>query len=332
MRETALPTVAVVVPTLGRPSLAGLLRSLAEASGPPPSQIVLVDDRPGASALHDALDVPDRLDGRVRVLRGGGRGPAAARNLGWRAVDSDWVAFLDDDVEVGADWLECLAGDLAGAATDVGGVQGRIRVPLPAGRAPTDWERNVEGLERARWATADLAYRRAALEAVGGFDERFPRAYREDADLGLRVLHAGWRITRGVRTVVHPVRPADLWVSVRVQAGNADDARMRTVHGPGWRDRAGVPTGRRPRHLAVTGAGAVALAAAALGRRRLALVTGLAWLAGTAELAAARIAPGPRTRREVATMLATSVAIPPAATWHWLRGWSAVWGERTVPR
>ncbi|MBW3653059.1 MAG: HAD-IIIA family hydrolase, partial [Actinobacteria bacterium] len=44
------------------------------------------------------------------------------------------------------------------------------------------------------------------------------------------------------------------------------------------------------------------------------------WAAGTAEFAWARIAPGPRTPREVATMLATSAALPFAATWHRLRG------------
>ncbi|MFB9339831.1 transferase, partial [Actinoplanes octamycinicus] len=37
--------------------------------------------------------------------------------------------------------------------------------------------------------------------------------------------------------------------------------------------------------------------------------------------AAARIAPGPRDRQEVTTMLLTSVAIPPVAIAHWLRGW-----------
>ena len=42
-----------------------------------------------------------------------------------------------------------------------------------------------------------MAYRRAALESVHGFDERFPRAYREDADLAVRVRRAGWRLTRG---------------------------------------------------------------------------------------------------------------------------------------
>jgi hypothetical protein len=52
-----------------------------------------------------------------------------------------------------------------------------------------------------------------------------------------------------------------------------------------------------------------------------AAAAGAAWLTGTAEFAAARIAPGPRDRREVVTMLVTSVAIPPVATAHWLRGW-----------
>jgi histidinol-phosphate phosphatase family protein len=44
------------------------------------------------------------------------------------------------------------------------------------------------------------------------------------------------------------------------------------------------------------------------------------WLAGTAELAWARIARGPRTRAEVGAMVLTSLLIPPAASWHRLRG------------
>jgi histidinol-phosphate phosphatase family protein len=220
------------------------------------------------------------------------------------------VVFLDDDVLPTASWRGDLEADLAAAGDDVGAVQGRITVPLPP--RPTDWERNVGGLASARWATADMAYRRSALAAVGGFDERFPRAYREDADLGLRVVAAGWRIVDGRRTVEHPVGRAPAWVSLAKQAGNADDVLMRALHGRGWRDRAGVPRGRRPRHLALALAGALAR------RSRLAAA---AWALGTAELAWARIAPGPRTPRELATMLWTSALLPFAATAWWLRGW-----------
>jgi histidinol-phosphate phosphatase family protein len=299
----------IVIPTSGRPSLGVLLRALAGAE----RRIVVVDDR---LAAPEPLSVPPG----VRVVRGPARGPAAARNAGWRACTAAWIAFLDDDVEPPSDWLERLAADLEAVASDVGGVQGRIVVPLPAGRRPTDWERNTAALETARWATADLAYRRAALEEVGGFDERFPRAYREDAELGLRVTAAGWRIVMGERTVAHPVRPAPPWISVAKQAGNADDARMRALHGPGWRERAGVPRGRRPRHIAIAAAGAAAAGLLLAGRRRPAALAGAAWAAGTAELAWARIAPGPRTPAEIATMTWTSALLPFAATAWWLAG------------
>ena len=149
------------------------------------------------------------------------------------------------------------------------------------------------------------------LAAVGGFDERFPRAYREDADLGLRVTAAGYRIVQGRRRVLHPVRPARRWVSVRLQAGNADDALMRALHGRRWQERAGVPRGRRQRHVATTLAG-VAGALGLAARRRGIASLGLAfWAAGTAELAWARIRHGPRTSGEVATMLLTSAVMPP---------------------
>ncbi|MEV4233519.1 transferase, partial [Streptomyces bobili] len=47
---------------------------------------------------------------------------------------------------------------------------------------------------------------------------------------------------------------------------------------------------------------------------------GALWLLGTAEFAAARILPGPRTRDEIVTMAVTSVLIPPLAVRHWLHG------------
>ena len=288
----------------------------ALAHGPLPERIVVVDDRRGRAAgapLPLGTPSPAVAD-RLMVVAGRAAGPAAARNLGWRTATAEWIAFLDDDVLPPAGWAAGLVSDLGAAAGDVGGIQGRVQVPLPDGRPPTDWERNVAGLGHAAWATADMAYRRAALAAVGGFDERFPRAYREDADLALRVQGAGWRLVRGERSLAHPVRPADRWVSVRLQAGNADDALMLALHGRHWRKRAGAPPGRKRRHLAVTAAGAGAVAALAARRRAVSAVAATAWLTGTAELAWARIAPGPRTGEEVATMLVTSAALPPAAT------------------
>ena len=323
----------VVVPTVGRDSLGRLL----DALGPGPGRVLLVDDRRDRSRPLLPGGVPEG----VETIAGQGAGPAAARNLGWRRARADWVAFLDDDVVPSGTWLADLAADLDGLPPEVAASQGRVVVPMPVGRRPTDWERNVRGLESARWATADMAYRRDVLTRVGGFDERFPRAYREDADLGLRVVAAGYRIVTGRRVVAHPVRAAGRFASVRVQAGNADDVLMRARHGRGWREAAGVPAGRRPRHLLVTGLGLLALGGLLVGRRGgptsrraaragregrparlVGVLAGVGWLAGTVELALARVLPGPRTAAEVATMAVTSVLLPPVASWHWLSGWA----------
>jgi len=304
---------AVVIPTCGRPSLEVLLARLLHDSAPGATEIVVVDDRPAGVE-------PLVVDSRVRVLRSWGRGPAAARNAGWRAVGAEWVAFLDDDVVPGLDWERRVADDLRGLPPEVGASQGRIEVPLPAGRRPTDAERGTAGLASARWITADMAYRRVALERTGGFDERFRGAYREDADLALRVRGAGYRIATGRRSSTHPVRPAGPLASVRAQRGNADDALIRRRHGRGWRQRVGDGPGRLRWHALSTAAAVAALGAAAAGRRRMAAAPALLWAGLTAEFALRRILRGPRDAAEIGRMVASSIAIPPLACWHRLAG------------
>jgi glycosyltransferase involved in cell wall biosynthesis len=286
----------IVVPTIGRACLGRLLAALADARGPRPAQLVLVDDGhdgdgAGVVAAASRPGLPP-----ARVARCGGRGPAAARNFGWRLARTEWVAFLDDDVVPGDDWYDRLAADLVGLPDRVAGSQGRIHVPLPADRRPTDWERNTAGLQGAWWITADMAYRRAALAAVGGFDERFRRAFREDADLALRVRALPAELVRGSRRTAHPVRPAGRWVSVRAQAGNADDVLMRRLHGPHWRERVGAPRGRRQCHLAITAAGLAGVALTLAGRHGAGTVALSVWAAGTGELALAWTRPGRPSR------------------------------------
>jgi histidinol-phosphate phosphatase family protein len=293
--------IDLVVPTIGRPSLAALLSALARARGPRPGRIILVDDRRAAAGPLPCGELDADLASRITVVRGRAAGPAAARNDGWRASAADWIAFVDDDVVVGETWLADLEADLASVPADVAAVTGCVAVPLPSGRPPTDWERNVAQLATAQWITADCAYRRADLVACGGFDERFRRAYREDSDLALRVTARGRRIVRGSRRVTHPVRPAQWWISVKLQAGNADDVLMDALHGRGWRARAGAARGAFPFHVAT-------------------VLAATAWFVLFARFALLRIAPGPRDPREAAAMLATSAAIPFAAVWSHLRG------------
>jgi glycosyltransferase involved in cell wall biosynthesis len=308
--------IDVVIPTVGRACLPGLVWLLRRTL-PAASLVWLVDDRSRPAGPLDA----GATDHRFRVLTSGGQGPAAARNVGWRASDAPWVAFVDDDVDPPLGWVRALADDVRAAAPGVAAVQGSVEVPLPARRRPTDWERNVAGLEGATWITADMAVRRTALEAIGGFDERFRRAYREDTDLALRLLDAGWKLTVGCRRVRHPVRPAPWWTSVRLQRGNADDVLLARLHGRDWRPRLGVAPGAWSSYPVTAALGLAALAALVTGHRGIAAVAGAGWATRTARFAWRRTAPGPRTPAEVAAMVVTSAAIPPVACAYRLRGW-----------
>jgi glycosyltransferase involved in cell wall biosynthesis len=286
----------IVIPTVGRETLETLLRSI-ERQRYRPTRVRVVQD----------------------VER---RGPAWARNAGWRSCDSEWIVFLDDDVLLTDRWSEQLMQDLNTAHA---GVQGRISVPLPTDHHPTDDERMTIGLQYARWATADMAYRREALDAVGGFDETFPSAFREDSDLALRVIAMGGSLGQGDRVTIHPPREDPWWASVRRQRGNADDVYMRRRHGDGWRQMAGAPSGRLRLHRLTVITAAAGVGAAMTEHPRIAGACALAWAGLTGEFAARRIAAGPRPGEpgwisEWMKMLVTSAAIPFVAVQHEARG------------
>ena len=317
------PSYAVVIPTIGRPGLAELVATVDR--DPAPTCIVVVDDRRRAAAK---LDLPE-TSAPLTVLQTHGRGPAAARNAGWRAADAEWIAFLDDDVKVPRDWCQRLMRDLSDLPDEVAASQAWLYVPAPPQRRPTDSERRTLALMGAPWITADMAYRRAALVATGGFDERFPRAFREDSDLALRTVRLGYVMTWGERVTTHPLASPTTWrSSLKDQAGNADNAWLRAKYGRRWRSLSGTTRGRTGRHLITTAAATTALAAVAsrglvLAPRRWARVAaaaGLFWAGLTAEFALGRILAGPRTAREITTMVVTSALIPPLAVAHRLRG------------
>lgn len=190
MRE---PSLSVVVPTFNRAeSLRRLLAALNEAQAPAGGvEIVVVDD--GSS--DGTAGVVRAAGSSVRYLRQANSGPAAARNRGWEAARGEIVAFTDDDTVPDRRWLADLA-EWFQAHPGAEAVGGEIR-PLQTGFLPDlvqldrlvghgDDERGVRYL-----VTANAAFRRSALERVGGFDEGFPAAAAEDTDLSLRLRASG---------------------------------------------------------------------------------------------------------------------------------------------
>jgi len=163
-----------------------------------------------------------------------GRGPAAARNAGWRRAKGELVCFLDDDVTVDPGWARAML-DAHRAHPDAV-LQGRTE-PHPAEAPLQDAFSRSRAVTALDWnyPTCNIAYPRELLERLGGFDEeyRFPSA--EDTDLGWRAREAG-APTKFVdeARAWHAVHRVGVVGLVRRMGIKADVARLTQRH-PGVR-------------------------------------------------------------------------------------------------
>lgn len=224
------PKISVVIPTYRRPQLLyKCLHALLQQHIRPYDYEVIV-----------VSDGPDDLTGKqVEKFNKAGlvnirflpldqkRGPAAARNHGWKNALAELVAFTDDDCIPDSDWLYSLidAYYVRHAAPALLAFTGKINVPL--NRRPTDFELNTAHLQEAEFVTANCACTRKALEATGGFDERFEMAWREDSDLEFKLIESKVPIIKVQEAlIVHPARSAKWGVSMKEQKKVMFDALL----------------------------------------------------------------------------------------------------------
>jgi len=192
--EPPAVAVSVVIPTRDRPEL--LRRCLeAIATGTEASyEVVVVNDGGGEVVL------PSDVSGRV--VESGGNGPAHARNCGIRSARGDIVVFTDDDTIPHPGWIDVAVGVLSCSPTLVG-----VEGPVECRDFDALYEHSVRNRVGGAHLTCNIAYRRAALEQVGGFDESFPAPHCEDRDLGARVQRIGAIGFVETMSVEHPPRP-----------------------------------------------------------------------------------------------------------------------------
>jgi GT2 family glycosyltransferase len=209
--------ITVVAPTFERVDRLRRLVAALEAQDLPHDrfEVVLVDDASGDDTPTVLAEVARTSPLALRTVRRSvNGGPAAARNEGWRRAAAPVVAFVDDDCTPGAGWLSALVRAFA-RNERLGVVQGRT-VAADGPRGTWTVAREIRG-ETPWFEGCNIAYRRDALEATGGFDEDI-RWYGEDTAAGWKVLDAGWeRDFEGGAVVVHDLE--DRGVAWRVRHG-----------------------------------------------------------------------------------------------------------------
>lgn len=315
------PRVSVVVPTCGRPDLLlRLLRALCRQTLERDAfELILVDDGRcdrTRSAVKGLLRAEPDLQLRYLRPNTARNGPASARNMGWRAAAAPVVAFTDDDTVPAADWLE--RGLRALQASPCVALAGRVVVPV-LDRVPTDHERVTRGLEATEFVTANAFVRRDALQQVGGFDERFTRAWREDSDLQFRLLDQAGPVGRCEdATVLHPVRTEPWGVSLRQQKNAFFEALLHAKHPRRYRERLGLPVPWDFYAIVIGSLGAVG-AVAVDAQEPAALLATVAVLL-VLRFAARRLSGTSHAPGHVLEMLVTSAIIPFQSVYWRLRG------------
>jgi GT2 family glycosyltransferase len=209
-----------------KPALSTVREAFAELPFPKdrawPHISVVVCSYNGAQTIRDCFDGLKRLeypDYEVIVVNDGSndhtaaiarqygfrlistpnRGLSSARNTGLAAARGEIVAYLDDDAYPDPHWLTYMAAMFL--STEHAGVGGP-NIPPPGDGAIAECVANAPGgpvhvLLSDQVAEhipgCNMAFRKAALEAIGGFDPQF-RTAGDDVDVCWRLQERGWTL------------------------------------------------------------------------------------------------------------------------------------------
>ncbi|HXG01381.1 MAG TPA: glycosyltransferase, partial [Bacteroidota bacterium] len=195
--------LSVVIPTRNHVKLLErLLDSLAQQTLPASEFEVIVVDDGSTDGTREFLRAA-RFPYSLRVIENERLGPPRARNEGIAAARAQIIACLDDDVVLRDDCfmkaLPYFADEKIGIVEATLYIEGQDR--------PLQIHASAQGL-----VTAAIFFRREAVRKVGGFDPQFydPETglfFRDDADIGFRILDAGYKAIQPPDVVAwHPVQ------------------------------------------------------------------------------------------------------------------------------
>ena len=238
------PILSVVIPTFNRKdSLRVTLDGLARQTYPRDAfEAVVVSD--GSTDGTDALLAEYARDApfALRPIAQANGGPARARNRGLAEARGTVVVFLDDDVEPVPDSLARHAAHHTSENKEVV-IAPMLPDPALAWREPPwiAWEHAMLEKQYAAWRTGEwrscgphhfysgnASLRRSHLQAVGGFDENFPR--QEDVELAVRLERlCGVRFVYDAAApgIHRPRRRFASWLAVPHAYGQLDVVRAR---------------------------------------------------------------------------------------------------------
>lgn len=173
------PSVTVVLPTLGRYDMLRVVLEQLERQTIPPVQVVVTDQNTPERRDPDFYRSFPNLP--LDVVFQDSLGQWLARNTAVARATGEWIAFVDDDSEIGPDFIERHLEGLVRYDADLstGASRAVVGAPIPSNYA---FFRVAD-----QWDSGNGMCHRSLFARVDGFDGQFDRQRRGDAEFGLRV-------------------------------------------------------------------------------------------------------------------------------------------------
>jgi len=206
--------VSIVIPAYNAADTLGQCLQACLSQTYPHVEVIVVDDGSTDGTAKIAASY------RVRYVSQDNRGPAAARNHGARLANGEIVAFTDADCVPGRKWIANLLRGLDDGVVGVGSTYGiansdNVLARIIHAEIQDRHERLDERVDFL--GSFNVAYRKRAFDAVGGFDESFTTASGEDNDLAYRLADRGGALRFVKDAPVAHYHPARLWPYLRTQ-------------------------------------------------------------------------------------------------------------------
>lgn len=303
--------ISVIIPTYKRPALlTNCLQALSlQTFLPGQYEVIIVTDGAGeiTNNAMTSLATLNLFQNISFVSLASKKGPAAARNKGIALAKGKLLVFTDDDCLPEKNWLEGFWKAYLFEQKKEIAFTGRTVVPHRT--FPTDYEKNIALLEKAEFITANCACSKTALQHIGGFDEKFAIAWREDSDLHFKLLEARIPIVKvDEAVVVHPVRKPAWGVSLKEQKKTRYNALLHKKHPVLFRQR----ISRNPmwNYYAMVLLLMIAGVSLYYEGKMLFIIAASCWLVLVIDFTFKRLRGTSKKMGHVAEMVATSIAIP----------------------
>jgi glycosyltransferase involved in cell wall biosynthesis len=213
-----MSNVSVIIPAYNAGKTIAQTLEAVLAQADEKVEIIVVDD----GSADGTAEIVKRFP--VKYLRQENQGPASARNLGVINAQTEIILFLDSDCVPQSGWLQAMTAPFANP--EISGVKGRYitrQKSLVARFVQLEFEERYRMLEKRNFIdfvdSYSAGFRKSAFQAVGGFDESFPKADNEDVDLSYKLSKAGCKMVYAPSAVVEHTHPATIVKYLKVKFG-----------------------------------------------------------------------------------------------------------------